>query len=504
MKKIIIFLISILLLAGCNNSSEDDSYKKLFLQNIMSEKNRYDKTIPDIVPVYNKECHTELNDESEKKWLILMYLAGDSDSIEKDLLGNMVSVSIGMSHSNADIKTIALYDRHSDLTEKPNYIIIDSGTHIFDIKPNSSCTEQFIADYCKTDVPPDWLHVDSTGKTEADTGSYMTMGNFIKWAEETYNPDNERRTIFIVGSHGFGTTGTVSSRTFCPDYNSRNIIHTNEIPMAFDYAGITSENKFEAVIYDVCLCGTLEEAYEIRNYAKSFICSSNETPKAGFPYEKIIANICKNTTICEIGTNFVNCFANDYKTRRLANRPVTISFIDLSKIKDIAETTTDLSNELRNLPDVSFIKSNKYLENEGYESKNNVNYICSYIINVTATSVNYTKFYSYDLGFFADKMYDYSVENGLTNVSEHCTKLRNQLSQAVVCSWRGNIYGKVNDTFIIGRSYPEFNASDNYYGLTITGDAENSENPYYLTTFAFNTDTTWKNLLAKLYPEQFK
>lgn len=495
MKKIIIFLISILLLAGCNNSSEDDSYKKLFLQNTMSEKNRYDKTIPDIVPVYNKECHTELNDESEKKLLILMYLAGDSDSIEKDLLGNMVSVSIGMSHSNADIKTIALYDRHSDLTEKPNYIIIDSGTHIFDIKPNSSCTEQFIADYCKTDVPDlDWLHVDSTGKTEADTGSYMTMGNFIKWAEETYNPDNERRTIFIVGSHGFGTTGTVSSRTFCPDFNSRNIIHTNEIPKAFDYACITSENKFEAVIYDVCLCGTLEEAYEIRNYAKSFICSSNETPKAGFPYEKIIANMCKNTTICEIGINFVNCFANDYKTKSYKNRPATISFIDLSKIKDIAKTTTALSNELRNLPDVSF---NKYLKNEGYESKNNVNYECSYI-DITATSVNYTKFYSYDLGFFADKLYDYAVKNGLINVTEHCTTLMNQLSQAVVCSWRGNNHKTENG------SYPEFNNFSNYYGLTITGDAENSKNPYYLTTFAFNTDTTWKDLLAKLYPEQFK
>ena len=490
MKKIIIFLISILLLAGCNNSSEDDSYKKLFLQNTMSEKNRYDKTIPDIVPVYNKECHTELNDESEKKWLILMYLAGDSDSIEKDLLGNMVSVSIGMSHSNADIKTIALYDRHSDLTEKPDYIIIDSGTHIFDIKPNSSCTEQFIADYCKTDVP-DWL------QTEADTGSYMTMGNFIKWAEETYNPDNERRTIFVVGSHGFGTTGTVSSRTFCPDFNSRNIIHTNEIPKAFDYACITSENKFETVIYDVCLCGTLEEAYEIRNYAKSFICSSNETPKAGFPYEKIIANICKNTTICEIGTNFVNCFANDYKTLSYQKRPATISFIDLSKIKKIAETTTDLSNELLKLPDVSFIKSNKYLENEGYESKNNVNYECSYI-DITATSVNYTKFYSYDLGFFADKLYDYAVENGLINVSEYCTTLKNQLSQAVVCSWRGNNNKTENG------SYPEFNNSSNYYGLTITGDAENSKNPYYLTTFAFKTDTTWKKLLEKLYPEQFK
>lgn len=497
MKKIIIFLISILLLAGCNNSSEDDSYKKLFLQNTMSEKNRYDKTIPDIVPVYNKECHTELNDESEKKWLILMYLAGDSDSIEKDLLGNMVSVSTGMSHSNADIKTIALYDRHSDLTEKPNYIIIDSGTHIFDIKPNSSCSEQFIADYCKTEVPDlDWLHVDSTGKTEADTGFYMTMGKFIKWAEETYNPDNERRTIFIVGSHGFGTTGTVSSRTFCPDFNSRNIIHTNEIPMAFDYAGITSENKFEAVIYDVCLCGTLEEAYEIRNYAKSFICSSNKTPKAGFPYEKIIANICKNTTICEIGTNFVNCFANDYKTISYENRPATISFIDLSKIEKIAVTTTDLSNEL--LPDVSFIKSNKYLKNESYESKNNVNYECSYIIGVTATSVNYTKFYSYDLGFFADKLYDYAVKNSLINVSEHCTTLKNQLSQAVVCSWRGNNNKTENG------SYPEFNDSSNYYGLTITGDAENSKNPYNLTTFAFNTDTTWKKLLAKLYPEQFK
>lgn len=149
------------------------------------------------------------------------------------------------------------------------------------------------------------------------------------------------------------------------------------------------------------------------------------------------------------------------------------------------------------MPDVSFIKSNKYLENEGYESKNNVNYECSYI-DIKATSVNYTKFYSYDLGFFADKLYDYAVKNGLINVSEHCTTLMNQLSQAVVCSWRGNNNKTENG------SYPEFNNSSNYYGLTITGDAENSKNPYYLTTFAFNTDTTWKKLLEKLYPEQFK
>lgn len=503
MKKIIIFLISILLLAGCNNSTDDDSYKKLILLNNLTDNNRYDKTIPDIVPVYNKEIHTELNDESEKKWLILMYLAGDSNSIQNDLLNNMISVSIGMSHSDADIKTIALYDGCLNIKDTKNSIILDSGTHIFDIKPNSSCTIQFIADYCKTAVP-DWLPVDSTGKTEADTGSYMTMGNFIKWAEENYNPDNERRTILIVGSHGEGTSGTVNSRTFCPDFNSRSIIHTNEIPMAFDYAGITSDNKFETVIYDICLCGTLEEAYEIRNYAKSFICSPNETPVAGFPYAKIIANMRKDTTICEIGTNFVNCFANDYKTFCFKNRPVTISFIDLSKIQDIAETTTALSNELLTLPDINFIKSNKYLKNDSYESKSNVNYICSYVINVTATSVNSTKFYSYDLGFFADKMYDYSVENGLTNVSEHCTKLRNQLSQAIVCSWRGNKYSKD-----IKGSYPEFNASDNYYGLSIVGDAEllmpyGYLNPYNRTTFAFNTDTTWKNLLAELYPEQFR
>ena len=157
------------------------------------------------------------------------------------------------------------------------------------------------------------------------------------------------------------------------------------------------------------------------------------------------------------------------------------------------------------------------MKNESYESKNNVNYECSYIIGVTATSVNYTKFYSYDLGFFADKLYDYAVknyavENGLINVSEYCTTLKNQLSQAVVCSWRGNNNKTENG------SYPEFNNSSNYYGLTITGDAGNltikddagnsetydSKNPYYLTTFAFNTDTTWKKMLEKLYPEQFK
>ena len=84
------------------------------------------------------------------------------------------------------------------------------------------------------------------------------------------------------------------------------------------------------------------------------------------------------------------------------------------------------------------------------------------------------------------------------------------MTKIIVSSWRGRIKG--SDQEKLAGTYAQINSQLNYYGLSITGNslmkisnnkiATNKKNPY-LSTFAFNNDTTWGTLLRELYPDCF-
>lgn len=462
------------------------------------ELKNYDRTIPDTITVYNRELHTELNETTEKKYLLLMYLAGDSNYIQTQLLNNMISVSKGMALSSADIKTVAFFDGSA------GYTILGSESGLFEIKPNYHCTDSTIAnDYKITKNLPDWI-----ASGEVDSGSYETLGNFLSWAEENYNSDSSRRTILVIGSHGVGTSGTEinvssslgTSYSFCPDFTSNTIIHTNEIPMAFEMAGFDASNKIDLLMYDVCLCGTIEEAYEVRNYAKAILFSPNEIPGAGFPYQKTIANINAGSSIFSIGENLAKEYASIYKNWKASDgsRPATITFADLTLVDGIESEVSALADYFVNNTQYSYIlndNSYNYLRyNNTKITSNNINYECSYFISQD----NVSNFYSFDLGYLCDKVQSFAEKENLPELTEICTNIKSRLEKIVACSWRGNTSAG---------TYTDFNDSTNYYGLTIVGNSalKNSQyyNPYAKTTFAFNTDTTWKNLLQLLYPKEF-
>lgn len=517
MKKLVFFVCASLLFFSCEHEVSNRSQIKNYLeaemiidyQSLKSDyqalKN-YDYSIPETAEVYNKGLHTDLNDTGSKSYLILMYLAGDSNAIQTNLFANMVSVSKGMWYSQADIKTIALFDGIYETQTG------GAESKLFDVRANRNCTSSSLNNYRITNNLPSWI---SSG--EVDTGSYETLSNFISWAEENYNAAGERKTILVIGSHGFGTQGTEvslsqsntifdsTSKSFCPDYtttSSGTIIHTNEVSLALSNAGFGASNKIDMLIYDVCLCGTIEEAYEVKDYAKALIYSPNSVPGAGFPYEKVIANIRPKSSLFSLGENTVKLFAEQYKNTICVSRPCTITFVDLSFADGIEEDVSALADFFVTNPSYSFIFNNSsysYLKYKKDIDTSNVNYYCTYFI----TRKTMKHFYSFDLGYLCDKVQAYAqnIEDSVKQeeLETICENIKTHLENMICVSWRGaDIYNNSSN------SYTVFNSSRNYYGITIVGNSDSSNyNPYAKTEFAFNTDSTWKTLLELLYPEEF-
>ncbi|MDD6654227.1 MAG: hypothetical protein PUE59_04330, partial [Treponema sp.] len=99
-----------------------------------------------------------------------------------------------------------------------------------------------------------------------------------------------------------------------------------------------------------------------------------------------------------------------------------------------------------------------------------------------------------------------------------CSKILSSLEKIIIRSWREKINGSSENL------YDDF--SGNYYGLSIAvkaipvnvshilnnyiSDYPKKEysgkyllNPYYSSEFSFKNDTSWKNFLSVLYPEDF-
>lgn len=512
MKKLLFLSIITLctLIFSCKYQTDDSSFLEEYLKAKVTfeflEQLNYNYSIPETVTCYNRDLHTAIDDDSSKSYLIMMYLASDSSGLEVPLVNNMIAISKGMAHSSADIKTVAFFDGYTDTTS------LGKGSCLLEIQANKNCNEEIINNHYKiTDNLPQWI---SSG--EVNSGDYNILGNFISWAQENYNSDKKRITILIIGSHGFAAQGsTINAKYYntstsnideikqinyscCPDKTSGwSLIYTDQISQAFALGGFSSSNKIDLLIYDVCSAGTIEEAYQVKDYAKSLIFSPNLVPGAGIPYEKPVANIKPNSSIYEIGKNIVNQYASTYEKQIQNSRPVTLTFADLTLLDGVQDEINSFANYFVNNTEHAsiFTDSDKMImKYSDAISDYNLNYESSYY----RTSSTYSKFYTFDLGFVTDKVLKYAENNSLTELVNICNEITNRLKKVIALSWRG----KYKSSTLTTETYSDFNDSANYYGLTICGHKLGSYNPY-ISTFAFNSDTNWKNFLSTIYTDEF-
>ena len=109
--------------------------------------------------------------------------------------------------------------------------------------------------------------------------------------------------------------------------------------------------KVESLIFDACLMGGIEVAYQLRNKVGKLCCSVAEVPGNGFIYSNFSADLLADAASPEY---FSKVFFEHYKTAQETGIPMedsyygaTISVIDCGKLAPLAEVCTSLFEKYR-------------------------------------------------------------------------------------------------------------------------------------------------------------
>lgn len=437
----------------------------------------------------------------------MMYLAGDTSisnlgrALQKninDLISGLKNSSLALNERNVNVIVFADFTGKSKLfcANYPYFVLTDISEEA-----------EFIQDDC-------------------NSGDILTLGKFLKFANERFSAEKK---ILTIGSHGSGIFGTkkgdenpfetsLSYRSICPDNDtssSKNMswILENQLPYAFDYAGFKGSEKLDLLHLDLCLEGGIEVAYEFKKNVKYFLASPEEIPAEGFPYSKMEPLFARGTSIEDFGISCVEIYANqNYYVSGWYNT-LTFASLDESYMEELKKSVNALSDYLSN-------SENEYLEYIlAYIKKNffgawksayypDDKYICY--------KGNYA--FMYDFGFFVEKLKEYAESNKEPELQALCSEVLSSLEKIIIRSWREKINGSSENL------YDDF--SGNYYGFSIAvkaipvnvsnifynyiSDYPKKEysgkyllNPYYSSEFSFKNDTSWKNFLSVLYPEDF-
>lgn len=425
----------------------------------------------------------------------MMYLAGDTSisnlgrALQKninDLISGLKNSSLALNERNVNVIVFADFTGKSKLfcANYPYFVLTDISEEA-----------EFIQDDC-------------------NSGDILTLGKFLKFANERFSAEKK---ILTIGSHGSGIFGTkkgdenpfetsLSYRSICPDNDSsssKNMmwILESQLPYAFDYAGFKDSEKLDLLHLDLCLEGGIEVAYELKKNVKYFLASPEQIPAEGFPYSKMESLFARGTSIEDFGISCVEIYANQNYYGSGWYNTLTFASLDESYMDELKKSVNALSDYLSNL-------TNEYLEdikNKFFEPSKLAKYI--------RYNGNYA--FMYDFGFFVEKLKEYAESNEEPELQALCSKVLSSLEKIIIRSWREKINGSSENL------YDDF--SGNYYGLSIAvkakpvnildnyiSDYPKKEysgkyllNPYYSSEFSFKNDTSWKNFLSVLYPEDF-
>ena len=434
----------------------------------------------------------EFSNDSE--FLYMMYLAGDTSisnlgrALQKninDLISGLKNSSLALNERNVNVIVFADFTGKSKLfcANYPYFVLTDISEEA-----------EFIQDDC-------------------NSGDILTLGKFLKFANERFSAEKK---ILTVGSHGSGIFGTneddknpfetsLSYRSICPDNDSsssKNMmwILESQLPYAFDYAGFKDSEKLDLLHLDLCLEGGIEVAYELKKNVKYFLASPEEIPAEGFPYSKMEPLFARGTSIEDFGISCVEIYANQNYYGFGKYNTLTFASLDESYMKELKNSVNALSDYLSN-------STNEYLE---YIKSNffGVSKLAYYPGKYIRYNGNYA--YMYDFGFFIEKLKEYDESNANSQLQNLCSKVLSSLEKIIIRSWREKINGSSENL------YDDF--SGNYYGLSIAvkaipvnvshilnnyiSDYPKKEysgkyllNPYYSSEFSFKNDTSWKNFL---------
>jgi len=174
----------------------------------------------------------------------------------------------------------------------------------------------------------------------ANMGDAQTLEDFIEWGVETYPADNYG---LIMWNHG---SGSVYGYGADENYDGDTLL-LPELQSALSNAYTTTGAKFELFGFDTCLMSSIETASVIAPYADYMTASEELEPGHGWDYTAVLDYI--NTNPQASGANIGQVIVDSFESHSFDNETedsITLSVTDLSKINNVEQALTNLSNRM--------------------------------------------------------------------------------------------------------------------------------------------------------------
>ncbi|MGA1822130.1 MAG: PKD domain-containing protein [Thermoplasmatota archaeon] len=243
---------------------------------------------------------------SDEKWTILVYMSGDCD-LESEMIGDFNELEMIGSGDGLDI--IVQLDRYEnddtsngDWTDTRRYRILR------DEDPSLMNSERL-------DSPP---------LGELDMGDPGTMVDFLKFGFDNYPAD---RYLISLGGHSDGVTGY-----FCPD-NKPPSSKMSLQEFGHSFRQVVDEElgrPVDVLALDACWMGMAEAVAEVKDHARYFVGSFDETPGTGWPYDLCVPHLLETDRTMEerlagVVDSFIGAYSEDF---------ASLSAVDVEAFRD--------------------------------------------------------------------------------------------------------------------------------------------------------------------------
>lgn len=220
------------------------------------------------------------------EWTILIYMAGDNglydyalqdiEEMELSQFGNSANIIVQMDGAET-----------SDLASTYRYKI----SH----QPAQGIQSRVLSDIGET-----------------DSGSYLTLRNFVKWGFKRYQ--SEKKAL-IIWSHGNGWSKDINEKGIAPDNTSQSYISMSNHEMQ---AALNGTN-LDLLIYDACNMQSIENLFELKGQADFIIGSEDTVPATGLPYSRIFDYWQQAENLDSLVVNIPKIYLDSYRPGNLYN-----------------------------------------------------------------------------------------------------------------------------------------------------------------------------------------
>ena len=257
--------------------------------------------------------------EGKASWTILVYMAADND-LEHQAIVDLAELEAGRPGPGVNI--VVLIDRSKLPMEKR---VPDLAAALGDW--DEARVYRVVGDGYDTRFSSEVL--EELG--EVDTGDPKLLAGFIRKYAARFPAEHY---MLVIWDHGDTFGGTAF------DYEQKGFLTPREISEAIRAAGV----HIDVLVFDACLMGSFEVAYQVAGLADYLVASEELVPGRGLPYDALTLLLEKKPQIKprELAEALVSFYGQFYTKVEQEDR-ATLSALDLRRIAEAKRIAEDFA-----------------------------------------------------------------------------------------------------------------------------------------------------------------